>query len=213
MCFSASSSFTAAFLLTGIGAYSIKHRPNNKALMFASIPLLFGIQQACEGLVWLTINNPNLLNKIATNIFLIFALIIWPIWIPLSLLQLDTGKIKKILKLILLFGIAIAILISYKLILQPAIAVPMCNSIYYLMGNLDLFLPEKILILIYCIPIILPLFVTKISHVKIGGLALITSLFVSYFFKYETFGSTWCFFAALLSIFVLWSLSGMKKEA
>ena len=57
MCLSATTSFSAAALLLGIGTLTLRsalaaHQP--RALLFASIPILFAIQQLIEGVIWLT---------------------------------------------------------------------------------------------------------------------------------------------------------------
>ena len=55
--------------------------------MFASIPLVFAAQQATEGVVWLTIDGSAhaTVHRLAVFAFLGLALVVWPIWLPLSL--------------------------------------------------------------------------------------------------------------------------------
>ncbi|MBD2056564.1 hypothetical protein H6F88_11140 [Oculatella sp. FACHB-28] len=57
MCFSAPVSFTASALLIPAGLYALRlaYGQNSSYLPLASIPIAFGVQQACEGLVWLSI--------------------------------------------------------------------------------------------------------------------------------------------------------------
>ena len=54
MCFSASASFTAATLLLALGTVALRvaRRPAERAHW--AIPLLFGVQQIAEGMVWLS---------------------------------------------------------------------------------------------------------------------------------------------------------------
>ena len=65
MCFSASASFGAGIVLTGIGVASIKKSDTRSKSLFASIPLIFGIQQITEGFLWLALSNPDLLGDVA----------------------------------------------------------------------------------------------------------------------------------------------------
>jgi hypothetical protein len=71
MCFSAEASFAGGIIITSIGVATITkvHKPSQ--LLFASIPLFFGIQQIVEGILWLTIPDPEYfkLQKIATYFF------------------------------------------------------------------------------------------------------------------------------------------------
>jgi hypothetical protein len=55
MCFSAPVSFAASALLLSAGLYSLRlaSQNNPRYLPLAAIPIAFGIQQACEGWVWL----------------------------------------------------------------------------------------------------------------------------------------------------------------
>lgn len=80
MCFSATASFTSAAVLLTVGAGTLSLNQEKENRMFAAIPILFGIQQASEGVVWLTIGqvaSADLL-KWAVITFLAFALVIWP---------------------------------------------------------------------------------------------------------------------------------------
>jgi hypothetical protein len=53
MCFSAEASFAAGGLLIAGGVVStVKLKPARKSLALASIPIIFGIHQLSEGVVW-----------------------------------------------------------------------------------------------------------------------------------------------------------------
>jgi len=54
MCFSATASFVAGTSLSAIGVATIRKAERRSELPFAMIPLLFGIQQLVEGIIWLT---------------------------------------------------------------------------------------------------------------------------------------------------------------
>ncbi len=60
MCFSASVSFAASALLGGSGIVAIKKSESPRMLAFASLPIIFGVQQLTEGILWLTFSNPEL---------------------------------------------------------------------------------------------------------------------------------------------------------
>ena len=52
MCFSANASFAAGALLLGISAFTIRAARTPAEQPLAAIPLLFGLQQLCEGAIW-----------------------------------------------------------------------------------------------------------------------------------------------------------------
>jgi hypothetical protein len=65
--------------------------------LFASIPLIFGVQQIAEGILWLTLPNSEYLTiqKIFTYVYLFFAQIVWPIWVPIAILLLEKEATRK----------------------------------------------------------------------------------------------------------------------
>ncbi len=88
MCFSASASFGAGALLTGIGIIAIKKIESPRMLAFASLPVLFGIQQLCEGILWRTFNEPGLTSW--HNTFTYFFVIVYLSFLFDSHCSLDT---------------------------------------------------------------------------------------------------------------------------
>jgi hypothetical protein len=59
MCFSATASFAGGVIISVIGVAVVTkvHKPSQ--LLFACIPLFFGLQQFTEGVLWLAIPNPE----------------------------------------------------------------------------------------------------------------------------------------------------------
>ncbi len=85
MCFSATASFTASALLCAGSVVAISRTTNFRALALASIPLIFGIQQSLEGLVW--ISQPmSLTYYLGMYGFLFCAYTVWPILVPTATL-------------------------------------------------------------------------------------------------------------------------------
>src|SRR6185312_8606701 len=97
VCFSAAASFTAAGALAAIGGVSIAAAADKHATLFAAVPLGFAAQQASEGVVWLTINSPvhHVLHRAAVFTFLIFALVLWPTWIPVAVERAERDDARR----------------------------------------------------------------------------------------------------------------------
>jgi hypothetical protein len=55
MCFSPEASFAGSVIVFSIGIATVRKVHKSSQLVFAGIPLFFGIQQFAEGLLWLTI--------------------------------------------------------------------------------------------------------------------------------------------------------------
>ncbi len=118
MCFSAGASFGAGVVLTAIGVGSLKQAKTPSQIPFASIPLIFAVQQITEGILWLVLPNSDnsFLQSIATYLFLFFAQVIWPIFIPFSILMVEKNEIrKKILQVFVGIGIIVSLYLAYCL--------------------------------------------------------------------------------------------------
>ena len=97
MCFSPEASFAGGAIISVIGVATIRkvHKPSQ--ILFAIIPIFFGLQQITEGLLWLTLplTGYDMFQLISTYIFLTMAQVIWPVMIPLSVLLMEKSEKKK----------------------------------------------------------------------------------------------------------------------
>lgn len=118
MCFSAPVSLCAGAVLTGIGVASIKKAQSPSQVLFAGIPLIFAAQQITEGILWLIISNPAYegLQHITTFAFIFFAQVLWPAWVPFSILKLESEqKRKPLLRVIFGIGVLVSLYLLYSL--------------------------------------------------------------------------------------------------
>lgn len=213
MCFSPEASFTGGILITAIGVATVKSIKKPSQLLFAMIPLFFGFQQIAEGILWLSLQNPEYLlyKKGSTMAYLIMAQVFWPTMIPLSVMLMEVNKRKKqILSVFLALGIIVSLYYTYCLInfhVNPQIV---SYHIHYYkdfprhLNNLAL--------AIYLIASISPLFISTVKRMPyFGGLMFFSCLITAIFFtQYLT--SVWCFFAAILSGVIFWILRDPKRE-
>lgn len=97
MCFSAEASFTGSAVISTIGVATLSKIKKPAEILFGTIPLIFGIQQCAEGVLWVTLKSggQESLENTATYIFLVTALVIWPTMIPLSVWFMERVKRRK----------------------------------------------------------------------------------------------------------------------
>lgn len=214
MCFSANASFIAAGVLAAIGTASLYLNHKKSYRMLAATPLLFAIQQASEGIVWLTIAGPHdWIHKAAVYFFLTFAGIVWPLWSPISLLMLE----QKAAKRLILFGFAglgvfIASSTLWTFATMPITARIVSCSIDY-QGTSPIEIPTFLLFGIYTLATVIPLFISSLRYGWLLGSVWLGSLFVALIIRYETTTSVWCFFAAILSVLILWVIKEERSAA
>lgn len=212
MCFSAEASFAGGVIISAIGVATIKKVHNPSQLIFASIPLFFGLQQFAEGFVWLTLPNPEYVNiqKIATYMFLIMADFLWPMMIPLAVLFMEESKKrKKILWILFIGGLSLSSYYAFCLVsfnIYPQI------EGYHILYKTDF--PKSLSMIafsIYLIVTITPLFVSSIKRTHLLGTLMFLSCLVTAIFFRQYLTSVWCFFAALISGVIYWILRDSKR--
>lgn len=214
MCFSASASFGAGVVLSIIGIASIKKAETRSQVVFASIPLIFAIQQITEGFLWLSLSNPNfaLLRWPTTYIFLFFAQIVWPFWVPFSILLLEKElRRKKTERVLMIIGSVVSLYLAYCLISFPVEANIIGMHISYKQNYpADL---SKYGGLLYIIATIVPPLFSSIKRMWTLGTAILVSYIMTTIFYTDYIVSVWCFFASIISIAVLAILFEMKKSS
>jgi hypothetical protein len=184
--------------------------------MFAAIPLFFAVQQAAEGVVWLTMNRADetRLQDLAVTAFLGFALVIWPIWLPLSLLQMEWQRFRRrILTVLCLAGVAVSLYASVLLVRWHPFAQVAGHSIRYLYAGDPSTLPPGSYLAAYAIPTVVPFFISSAILARVTGLALIVSLIAAAIVERDALTSVWCFFAAVLSGLVLMAVMHEQRVA
>lgn len=220
MCFSASSSFTISAVLATTGTYLICKKKPKRFIPLALIPLFFAIQQLSEGMIWLNIlkepHNP--ISIFSKNIFLFFAYVFWPLWIPFSLWAAESNLQKK---QIMAFFIGIGLVISSLLFLL----IPFTDfalqhkSIHYFLRlqNFGEGMPlynfvDNIFLSFYAISITLPFLLSSLKKIWIAGAIALISGILIFLIDRLFFVSMWCFFAAIISLCLVFVLKNDQPK-
>lgn len=124
MCFSAPASFTAAAVLLGLGTVTMRRARSRRELPYAAIPLLFGVQQLLEGMLWLTFpDRAPLLNVALTHLYSFFSHVLWPIYVPLAALALESVRWRRrVLVAIAVAGALVGLYLLAMLVKLPITA-------------------------------------------------------------------------------------------
>lgn len=214
MCFSASASFGAGIILSGIGVASLRKVETKSQAAFASIPLIFAIQQITEGFLWLALSNPDFefLQWPTTYIFLFFAQVVWPFWVPFSILKLEKDqKRKKIQRILAVIGALVSIYLAYCLMFYNVEAKISDMHISY--EQVYPTILSQYGGIFYVIATITPPFFSSIKRMWTLGTAILISYIVTTLFYNDYIVSVWCFFASIISIAVLAIMFEIKKAS
>lgn len=192
MCFSATASFVASGALTtlGVATYAVARK---KDKILVAIPILFGIQQAFEGVQWLYLDRGSS-SAIAGYGFLFFALIVWPAYVPSFVFNLDKKR-RLLLGAFVLAGAVVAIYFASLLLSEPIRIREQSNCVSYAFD----FPAKDIILPLYLIAIFGALFVSSRPIFRWFGVAISTMSLVAWWWYEHYFISVWCFFAAAVS--------------
>lgn len=209
MCFSAEASFGMSVALLSAGGYCVKNAlvRNRLFLPVAVIPLFFAAQQFSEGWVWVGLGRENIaLVRTAGLVFLGFALVFWPFWVPLCSFFTAPPKQRKFFGFLSVLGLfaGLGVYVPLFMNVDSPVAEVTNHSINYNVSRSIAFefVPKWIWNSIYIVVIASPLFASTSTKILYLGIAIVLSAAVSYIVFWFAFASVWCFFAALLSTYL-----------
>ena len=214
MCFSATASFSSGVVLSIIGITSIRKAPMTSQVPFAAIPFIFAIQQFSEGFVWLSFTNPGYYGwqPVSSYIFLSFAHVVWPVWVPIAVLLLEKNiKQRNLLYLLSGCGIVLGYSYAYSLVNYPlSVNIDGHHVQYNLKYPSVLFALTTVF---YGLATIAPAFISTVKRMKWLAIFITISYIATFILYNEYIISVWCYFAAVLSIVIYWIILGLKKDA
>ena len=199
MCFSATASFVAGIGLSLAGVSTLRKTRRRREIPFAVIPLLFGVQQIIEGMLWLSFRfDSALLTYLTTYAFSLFSHVLWPIFVPFSIWLLEGVPWRR--KLIAGFqaiGLAIGLYLLYFIVKYP-ITAEVNENIVYISPHFYQIPAISFYVAATCIGS----FFSSHKIVNVFGISALLLFAIAYWFYAVALFSVWCFFSALLSIII-----------
>lgn len=210
MCFSAPVSFAASALLLPAGLYSLSlaYQQNPSYIPLAAMPLAFAIQQASEGLVWLGIGTGSYAEmNLGAFGFLAFAYWFWLFWSPWSVAQSEPhSSVQRICWSCGVLGFLYGSLLYLPLLMKPqwlSIHVVHHSIQYDTQLIFDPWFSQQFDRFLYALIILIPFALASNRSLKFFGAAIGLSAITSHWLLYQVFVSVWCFFAAILSLLIV----------
>ena len=213
MCFSASASFGAGVVLSVVGIASIRKAPSPPQILFASIPLFFAVQQITEGFLWLSLTDPAYasLQQITTYNFLFLAQVVWPVWVPFSILKLEPKERQRAIEKVLVgIGSAVALYLAYCLLSFPVEAKVVGYHISYEQDYPPSL--SRYVGLLYITATIAPPFFSRIRRMWMLGATVLISYVITATLYTDYIVSVWCFFASIISIAIYVIMHNLKNS-
>jgi hypothetical protein len=227
MCFSATVSYSAAAVLVSTGVYAVQQarRLPPAYLLWALIPVLFGLQQAFEGRVWqeLDAGQPGAAIRYAQG-FHFFSHFLWLWWIPLCSYLVEprlAGMAAKVRRRVMagcaMFGAFAGTLVYSTIFMHPewmSVSVKLHSIVY----DFSVPFPSPFHLSVtpaalYALTILVPLFISSHKLIRIFGvLVMFSMVFASDVYSYA-YVSVWCFFAAVLSLYIVYIIRRLVAAA
>jgi len=219
MCFSATVSYSASAVLLTTGLYALQQARRLEAYywVFALVPILFALQQGFEGRVWQELDAGSAGAAVPFALgFHFFSHFLWLWWLPLSSYLVERGTIRRRVFLgFAIFGALSGGLVYFTLLFHPdlmSVAVRQHSIIYHVTspyrGPIRIPLPASAL---YGLIVLVPLLFSSHRHIRIfGALVALSMVLASLAYDYA-FVSVWCFFAAVLSLYLVYMIRELAK--
>jgi len=183
-----------------LGVAALRKTQARSERPFAAIPLLFGIQQLVEGVIWLTFSHhAPLLKQTMTYIYSFFSHALWPIYVPFAMGVLETVRWRK--KAIFAFeaaGIPVGLYLLYYIVTRPVDAEVIGRHIVYVSPH---FYQMPVMVLYLTATCVTGLFSSH-GFVRLFGILAFLSAIAAYVVYVTALVSIWCFFAAILSLLI-----------
>lgn len=210
MCFSAPVSFAAAAALSGLGVVTLRMTERPAELPFAGIPLLFGIQQLSEGLLWLSLRaEPPWPSEPLVLIYSLFSHVLWPIYVPFAVGLLETVPWRRrLLAAFQLGGLGIGLYLLDNLFRYPVTAKILGGHIAYDSPHFYVGTVVSLYLLSTCCSSL----ASGHRTVRLFGAATFLASVAAYAIHAATWISVWCFFAAVLSAVVALHFLAARRQ-
>ena len=209
MCFSATASFMAAGVLMPAGAIGVYRasKVDQRYIGIEMLPVLFGIQQLSEGVVWVAGEQADAsLVRQASLAYMFFSWLAWPVWIPLSTYFLEPERRRSLFLFLSIFGGMLGAIQYIPYFLHPEWLATtfLPNAISYSATELlDFVIGRPATYVLYLLAIVAPLLLSSNRDARIFGILVMIVIAVTYFFFRYAYISVFCAGGALMSVYLV----------
>lgn len=212
MCFSPQADLVSGVVLSGIGADALRHvRRRHDHWGIAALPLLFGIHQLVESLVWFGLRRdiPDGWVYPATWVYLLFAFVVLPVYLPLAIRALEPPGLRhKLMTGFLTLGGVVSLVLLVAMIHGPVTARLGEHHVAY-GANLS---AGVLVTVAYVVATCGSALFSGYRRVAIFGVVNLVAVAVLAYLTVDGFASLWCGWAALTSIAIAWHLRQTGPE-
>jgi hypothetical protein len=201
MCFSPQADFVAGAVVAGVGVGTLRRVRARRELIVGALPLLFGIHQLVEGLVWLALRGEvsRGLGDAAKDAYVLYAHAVLPAIVPLGfmLLEPNRGRSHAMLAMACL-GVLLGVYLLWEVTAYPVRAQAEARCIDYTTHT-----PNDVLIgLVYIAVTCGPALISSRRHLRWFGAVSLVGVILTAVVRVDELTSLWCLYVAIVSILI-----------
>ncbi|MGD9794011.1 MAG: DUF6629 family protein [Acidimicrobiia bacterium] len=197
MCFSPEADLIGGAVIFAIGIDALRHvKGRRNHALLAALPVMLGVHEIIEAFVWwgLRGNISSDLGTIATWIYLLFAFVVLPTYVPLGVWALEPpGKRKNAIFGFVALGVAVSTSLLGFMLRGPVTAVEHPHHLGYHTG----LAATGVIVSAYVVAVCGSLVLSGYRNVAIFGVVNFVAVVVLANLTIEGFASLWCAWAAL----------------
>jgi hypothetical protein len=199
VCFSPQADLAGGLVICAIGVDAARHvRRRRDFLLVACIPLLLGVHQLIEALVWWWLQGyvPGVIGRVALWAYLLIAFVVLPVFIPAAVTALEpTRRRRQLMVPFIVIGSVIAVVLLVAMVRGP---VSVKLAPYHLSYSIRLS-DGLLVIACYVVAVCGSLLVSGYRNVAIFGIFNLVAVVIIARLTVSGFASVWCGWAALSS--------------
>jgi hypothetical protein len=212
VCFSPEGDLAGGIVVTAIGIDACRHlRGRDNYLLLAALPLVLGAHLIIESLVWWQLQGhlPYAVGRAATWIYLVIALVVVPVLVPLSILMLEpTARRRWFIAPFVALGGSVGAALLLTMLHGP---VSVRLGTYHLSYSIGL-RHGVLVVALYVVGTCGSLLLSGYRHIVVFGLANLVAVIVLARLTADGFTSLWCFYAALAGGAISWHMRYAKPH-
>lgn len=199
MCFSAQADLAGGVVIGAIGVDVLRHLDRRRDhLALACLPLLFAAHQLDETLVWWGLQGhvrPEV-GHAATWVYLMFAFVVLPVYVPLAVLTLEPpGRSRAVIAPFAVLGAIVSAVLLDAMLRGPVAAQLGDYHLSYSTGLQS----GGVIVAAYVVATCGALLFSGFRTVAIFGVINVIAVAVLARFTIDGFASLWCGWAAVTS--------------
>lgn len=199
MCFSPQGDLIGGAVVTAIGIDAFRRTAGRSGhLLLAGLPLLLGAHEIDESVVWWSLQGhaPAAVGRVAMWIYLVVALLVVPVLVPVAVLRLEpTRRRRWAIAPFVVLGLGVAAVLLDTMVRGPVTVTMGSYHLAYSIGLHD----GIVIVGLYVVATCGPLLCSGYRHIVAFGVVNLIAVAVLARLTADGFASLWCFYAAVAS--------------